>query len=72
MTVTTGMRSSMTADAIAKPEPAPRFEVFRLTYPSGTVIDYYTNGSTLREVQVLPPMANVKPVEATQIAPKRG
>jgi len=53
----------MTTDT---PEPEPRYERFRITYPSGTVIDYYTDGSTLREAQVLHPLATVEPVEAMQ------
>lgn len=45
------------------PEPTPLCKHFRLVYPSGTVIDYYTNGSTLREAQVLHPLATVEVVE---------
>ena len=49
----------------------PPYARFRLTYPSGMVIDYYTDGSMLREVQVLRPMANVKSVD-TCVAPRMG
>jgi len=45
-------------------DPAPRFERFRLTYPSGTVIDaYYGDGALLEEVRVTHPMTTVEPIE---------
>jgi len=51
----------MTTDT---PEPTPRFERFRLTYPSGTAIDaYYGDGAPLEEVRVTHPMATVEPIE---------
>ena len=54
----------MTPDADT-PDPIPRFERFRLVYPSGTVIEsYYCGGATLREVQVTHPLAVVEVVEA--------
>jgi hypothetical protein len=37
----------------ATPKPEPRFERFRLAYPSGTVVmAFYAGGVTLEEVQV--------------------
>ena len=66
----------MTTDT---PGPAPRFERFRLTYPSGTVIEsYFAGGATLREVQVTHPIAVVEVVGMTPArvtataAPARG
>ncbi len=53
---------------IDTPEPEPRYERFRLTYPSGTVIDSHygrADGATLEEVRVTHPMATVEPVEAS-------
>ena len=45
------------------PEPAPRFERFRVVYPSGTVIEAYygPDGAPLEEVTH--PMATVEPIE---------
>jgi len=60
----------MTTDTPARntPEPAPRFERFRLTYPTGTVIEsFYADGATLEEVRVMHPLARVEVVaEAKQ------
>jgi hypothetical protein len=50
----------MTTEA---PEPVPRYERFRVTYPSGTVIESYYligGGGTLRQVQVEHPLAKVE------------
>jgi hypothetical protein len=43
--------------------PEPRYERFRITYPSGTALDSYClreGGGTLREVQVEHPLAVVE------------
>lgn len=57
----------MTHETADTPEPAPRFERFRLTYPSGTVIDaYYASGATLREAEVSHPLAVVEAVESSR------
>jgi hypothetical protein len=57
----------MTTDT---PEPAPRFERFRITYPSGTVLDSYyliEGGGTLRAVQLEHPLATVEAVEGSLV-----
>jgi len=47
----------MTDDTLT---PAPRFERFRLTYPSGTVIDSYCGeGCALEEMMAAHPLAKV-------------
>lgn len=47
-----------------RPEPEPRYDRFIIPYPSGTVIEaFYAGGATLREVQVLHPMATVEVAE---------
>jgi hypothetical protein len=48
----------------------PRFERFRITYPSGTVFDSYyliEGGGTLREVQVEHPLAVIEADETTEV-----
>ena len=46
------------------PEPEPRFERFRLVYPSGTmVMAFYAGGAPLEEVKVTHPLARVEAVE---------
>ncbi len=46
--------------------PAPRYEHFRLVYPSGTVVESYCpGGATLGEVRALHPMATVEVIEVT-------
>ncbi|MGH8584654.1 MAG: hypothetical protein ACREWE_00165 [Gammaproteobacteria bacterium] len=49
------------------PELEPRYERFRLTYPSGTVVESYygPDGADLEEVRVAHPLATVEPVEAS-------
>ena len=48
------------------PEPAPLFERFRVTYPSGTTFDsHWPGGATLREVELAHLMATVEPVEVS-------
>ena len=55
----------MTPDA---QEPAPLFECFNVTFPSGTVIAaFYAGGATLREVQVGHPLATVAVVEGSLV-----
>jgi hypothetical protein len=45
-------------------EPIPRFERFRIEYPSGTVIESYCpGGAPLEEVRTTHPMATVSAVE---------
>jgi len=58
------------SEAIAPPPATllspetPRFACFRLTYPSGTVIDaYYGDGATLEDVRVTHPLATVEAVK---------
>lgn len=52
---------AMTADT---PEVEPRYERYRLVYPSGTAIGaYYFSGATVNEVRVTHPMAVVEAVE---------
>lgn len=47
------------------PKPEPRYERFRLVYPSGTVVmAFYAGGARLEEVRVTHPLAVVTPVEA--------
>jgi hypothetical protein len=51
-------------------EPEPRFERFRIVYPSGTTLDRYwllEGGGTLREVALEHPMAVVEPVEDSRV-----
>lgn len=56
----------VTTDA---PELAPRFERYRLTYPTGTVVDaYYGDGATLGEVRVTHPLAVVEAVEDSRVS----
>ena len=51
------------------PEPAPLFERFTVTYPSGTVIpSFYCGGATLREVQVTHPLATVAAVADSRVS----
>jgi hypothetical protein len=53
------------------PEPEPRYRCFRITYPSGTVLDScwcIEGGGTLRAVQVEHPLATVEAVEESRVA----
>jgi hypothetical protein len=48
-------------------EPEPRFEWFRLSYPSGTlVMSYYACGAPLEEVKACHPTAMVEPIEGPE------
>lgn len=50
---------------------APRYEHFRITYPSGTVFDSYyliEGGGTLRQVRLEHPLAKVEPVEESRVS----
>ena len=50
-------------------DPAPRFERFTVTYPSGTVIpSFYAGGALLEEVRVTHPLAVVEAVEDSLVA----
>jgi hypothetical protein len=49
-------------------EPAPRYERFRLVYPSGTVVHaHYVGGLTLEEVRISHPLATVEAVEDSRV-----
>lgn len=51
------------------PEPAPLFEHFTATYPSGAaILSFYAGGATLREVQVGHALATVEPVEDSRVS----
>jgi hypothetical protein len=49
--------------------PEPRYERYRLTYPSGTVVNaYYAGGAPLEEVRVTHPLAIVEGVEDSRVS----
>ena len=50
-------------------ELEPRFEHFRMAYPSGTVVmAFYAGGAPLEEVKVTHPLATVEPVEDSRVS----
>ncbi|MGH8584639.1 MAG: hypothetical protein ACREWE_00090 [Gammaproteobacteria bacterium] len=51
------------------PFPAPRFERFTVTYPSGTVVaSFYPGGALLEEARITHPLAVVEAVEDSRVS----